>query len=153
MPLVDINAQDNETKLTALHMAVIRGHIEITSILIQAFADVSICDGKEKSALDYAFENPVLQLRNNLVLAITQLFSVKIVEFMKMIKFYDRPGNDLAYIQLANRIYISINILSKMAEHATRLQYLLKHKITFCIKSDAASMEMQLEALEHLLII
>ena len=138
LPLVDINAQDNETKLTALHMAVIRGHIEITSILIQAFADVSICDGKEKSALDYAFENPVLQLRNNLVLAITQLFSVKIVEFMKMIKFYDRPGNDLAYIQLANRIYISINILSKMAEHATRLQYLLKHKITFCIKSDAA---------------
>src|SRR5262249_53543424 len=59
---VNINAQDNEDKKTALHHAVINGHIESITALLTRKAQWDIEDSSHKTAVDYAKEqsNPYI---------------------------------------------------------------------------------------------
>lgn len=54
----NINAQDNnpEKRLTALHLAVLKGHKEIAQLLKDSGALVDIRDAKNKTVIDYAIE-------------------------------------------------------------------------------------------------
>ena len=54
----NINAQDNnpEKRLTALHLAVLKGHKEIAQLLKDSGALVDIRDAKNKTVVDYAIE-------------------------------------------------------------------------------------------------
>lgn len=56
---VDIDAQDNNKKRTALHWAVIKNNTKMIELLMNYGAQVSIQDGEQKTPLDYASSDEV----------------------------------------------------------------------------------------------
>lgn len=58
-----MNSQDNETKKTALHLAIENGHVNAARLLIQKGAAMDIKDATDKTALDYLAESGIEAMR------------------------------------------------------------------------------------------
>ena len=60
-----VNAKDNgKTERTALHGAVIKGHVECVKLLLAAEADPHLQDKENKTVIDYANESNIEAIKN-----------------------------------------------------------------------------------------